>query len=580
MASGIDHTRLSDTVAHALAVVLAVVPLAACGEGDRGSGDARGETLTTGPPPAEGIPPSWAAGDAWDTYGGDPGQRRHSSLREIHRGNVADLRLAWSRPTGVRGVHESTPIVADGAMYVTTPLSEGVQRVLRLDPTDGSIAWVARLEVSREARPHPTATNRGVAVADGRVYVATLDARLVALDAASGEILWERRTADPAAGYGHKQAPLAAGGRVYLGVSGGPLGIRGFVKAFDGESGRELWTWHTIPSPEEGGWWGEWRETLPGTSIRLPRDIAAERTDSARYVESWRSGGGAPWMTPTLDRERGLLFVGVGNPAPELTPTTRPGDNRWTCSVCALRAEDGSLAWCYQYLPHDLWGMDAASPPFLLEVRAAGEDRPIAAVGHFSKLGLFYAWGRESGRLLTLSENYVPHENFLAAPTREGTRMAPGIYGGTDWAPAAYSPRTGLAYATAIHAPGRYVVRASGRVGFELGPVGERRGAVVAVEPASGRVAWEAATDRPLVGGLVSTGGGLVFSGTLSGRLVAWDAESGELLWSGEVGVPCASAPITYRAGGRQHVALTCGGHFLAGGGREGRVVAFALPGP
>lgn len=283
-------------------------------------------------------------------------------------------------------------------------------------------------------------------------------------------------------------------------------------------------------------------------------------------------------MTPTLDADRGLLFVGVGNPSPELTGRVRPGDNRWTSSVCALRAEDGSRAWCRQLVPHDVWGIDAASPPFLF---AYGDSIP--AVGHFSKLGALYAWDRRDGRLLTVSEAYVPRENFLARPTPEGVRMAPGLYGGTEWSPAAYSPRTGLAYTAALHAPGRYYVRTDGpregTVGFDLGPAGERWGVLAAVDPVSGEVAWSARTERPMVAGSLVTAGDVVFAGLLSGEMSAWDARTGERLWSGPTDFPCASAPAAYRAEGRPFVAVACGGHFFAGGGTGDQVVAYTPSG-
>ncbi len=497
------------------------------------------------------------------------------------------LRLAWTHRTGLPGTHESTPVVVDGGLFVTTPVRDGRQGVLRLDPATGRRVWAEWIQL-RSAQTHPVPAHRGVAVRDGVVYLATADARLVALDAGTGERRWEVRTAPGGAGYGHKQAPLVHGGRVYLGISGGPFGIRGWVKAFDADDGSLLWTWHSIPSPDEGGWWGEWSPAVPappdGRPIPLPRDLERERADSARYADAWRSGGGAVWMTPSLDPERGLLFVGVGNPAPELNGWARPGDNRWTVSVCALRAEDGTTAWCSQYLPHDLWGLDAASPPFLLTLpTGSGEDVP--AVAHFSKLGMLFVWHRETGELLVRSESYVPRENFLARPTAEGVRMAPGIYGGTEWSPGAFHPGTGLTYAANVHLPGRYFLRGvSGpgdrpsSVGFET-DFSAAAGNVAAVDPASGEVRWRHATGRPMVGGTLATAGGLVFTGTLDGELLALDARTGEPLWSGETGAGCASAPATYRAGGRQYVVLTCGGHFLGGGGSGDFVHAFALDG-
>ncbi len=587
-----DVPRLA---ALALAALALLAPLAAgCGPGGEGGSSAasvadsapgsdleRGETARGAGDGAVGgtLPSRLGHLDdpaTWPVYGGEPGQSRYSPLEEIDVANVGRLEPAWRHRTGAPGVFEATPVVAEGALYVTTPAVGGVQRVIRLDAATGEREWEARI-AAPQGRVHPTPANRGAAWLDGRVYVGTLDARLVALDAATGEVLWERRTADPEAGYQHKQAPLAWDGRVYLGVSASPFGIRGFVRAFDAATGEPLWTWHSIPSPEEGGWWGEWRERAPGTGLDLGRDIAAERADSARLAGAWRRGGGAVWMTPTLDVERGLLFVAVGNPAPELNGGARPGDNLWTVGVCAIRAGSGETAWCRQYLPHDVWGLDAASPPILFAMPASGGARP--AVGHFSKLGVFYAWDRETGEPLVVSGPYVPHENVLRPPASGGVRMAPGIYGGTEWSPGAFHPGTGWLYAANVHWPGVYTARPGGGASFDLAPASESWGNVVAVDPTTGRIAWEARTPRPMVGGVLATAGGLIFAGRLDGGLSAWDARTGEELWTGRTEAGCASAPMTFRAGGRQHVAVACGGHFL-GGGRGDLLIAFALPQP
>lgn len=537
--------------------------------------------------------------EGWPTYGGEPGQRRFSLLSEVDTATVSRLTPAWTYRTGVSGIFESTPVVVEGALYLTTPVRNDEQRVVRLDAATGRRVWESRISL-QGPQTYPAAANRGVGVEGERVFLATADGRLVALDAETGRVRWERRTAPRGSGYGHKQAPLVHRGRVYLGVSGSPFGIRGFVKAFRAEDGRELWTWHSIPSPPEGGWWGEWKNEVPapegGRPIPLGREIARERADSARYAGAWRRGGGAVWMTPSLDPERGLLYVGVGNPSPELNGWLRPGDNRWTVGVCAIGVEDGGTEWCSQYLPHDMWGLDAASPPFLFRLRTAsapeedrmrpGEERVVPAVGHFSKLGFLFVWDRRDGTLLTRSDSYVPRENFLARPSAAGTRMAPGIYGGTEWSPGAYSPETGLAYAANVHLPGSYVIRggkpgpgqAPPAVGFEA-DFSAAGGNLVAVDPATGDVVWKTDTPRPMVGGVLVTAGGVVFAGRLDGGLGAWHARTGRELWRGTTGSGCASAPVTFRAADRQMVVITCGGHFLGGEGRGDYVHAFALPG-
>lgn len=593
------------------ALCLAAGLAAVAGCGDREAPDA-GETdpaaaraeAATDPTAADPAPASTPPGvptvghpadpSTWPTYGGDPGQARYSPLDGIHAGNVGALEPAWIYRTGMEGIFESTPLVVDEALYVTTPAAAGEQRVVRLDARTGERVWEARLPVG-QARPHPAAVNRGAAWLDGRLFVGTADARLVALDAATGEQVWERRIGDPAAGHQLKHAPVAWDGLVVAGAEASPYGVRGFVRAYDADTGEPRWTWHAIPSPEEGGWWGEWTEEAPGTGIPLERDIAAERADSARYADAWRSGGAVVWMTPTLDVERELVFVGTSNPAPELTGFTRPGDNRWSVSVCALRFRTGEQVWCYQYIPHDLWGLDAASPPFLFEMepdraaggnadRAAGgsfDGTAVPAVGHFAKLGVFFAWHRETGELLTVSENYVPHSNPLARPTEAGVTVAPGLYGGTEWSPAAFHPGTGWVYAANLHWPSRYrVIRTpegARRITHDLVP-GERWGNVVALDPASGRVEWEARTPLPMVGGVLVTAGDLVFAGRLDGGLGAWHARTGEELWRGEADHGCASAPVTWELEGRQHVAVSCGGHFLGGSGRGDALHVFALP--
>lgn len=592
----------------AVALAPGGVLAAACGSPSSDGDTGRGQSTS---PPIGSTP----SGD-WPVYGGEPGQRRFSPLSQLDTVSVARLEPAWTHRTGVTGIFESTPVVAGGALYVTTPVSRGEQRVLRLDAATGRREWEARIAL-RRPQTYPAPVNRGAAVEGDRVYVGTADARLVALDAATGDVVWETRTAPEGSGFGHKQAPLVHDGRIFLGASGSPFGIRGFVKAFRARDGAHLWTWHSIPSPDEGGWWGAWRDAVPapagGEPIPLGRDIRREKRDSARYADAWRRGGGAVWMTPSLDEERGLLFVGVGNPAPELNGWLRPGDNRWTVAVCAVRARDGTTEWCSQYLPHDVWGLDAASPPFLFHMRSttadgvragepgavgrapggrgpggsgrpAGGD-PVPAVGHFSKLGFLFVWDRRDGTLLTRSEPYVPQENFLAPPTAAGTRMAPGIYGGTEWSPGSYSPETRLAYAANVHLPGSYVIRGGvpaaddppSSVGFDE-DFSDARGNVVAVDPATGRVAWSVQTPRPMVGGVLATAGGIVFAGLLDGGLAAWHADTGSELWRGETGTGCASAPVTYRAAGRQMVAVACGGHFLGGPERGDYLHAFALP--
>lgn len=551
-------------------------------------------TETTGPPVHKTVTDSLLrtghAGDpsAWPTYGGGLHHRRYSPLAQVDTTNVTALKPAWIYQTGVAETLETTPLVVGREMYLTVPATPESQAVVKLDAASGREIWRTEIALDEE-QALGIPVNRGVSLYGDLVYLATVDARLAALDAETGRVVWQTRTADPNQGYTHTQAPLAYDGKVLIGSSGGTtLGIRGFVKAYEVSSGEHLWTWHSIPSPAEGGWWGEWLEHLPNRpDLDLNRDIARERADSAQFADAWRRGGGPVWMTPALDPGRGLLYISVGNPWPVFDGSVRPGDNRWTDSVCAVRLATGTTVWCRQVVPHDVWNLDIASPPFLFTARRDG--RAVDAVGSFSKLGIFHAWERETGELLAMSDNYVPHENLFALPTPQGTRMAPGYWGGTNWSPVAYHPGTRKAYAANLHIPGEYVLEPTPRE--EIGPErwlsgrfeaaeGEARGNLTALEPGTGEIDWQWEAPRPMAVGLLATGGGLLFGGQLDGSFDAWNARTGEHLWSFTTGAGCASAPVTYRVDGTQYVVAGCGGHLLSEGPKGDVIVAFTLPSP
>ncbi len=525
----------------------------------------------------------WGDPENWPMYGGDYGQARYSPLTEINRDNVDQLRPAWTHRTGVQGTFQTTPVVVGSAMYITTPMADQVQSVIKLDARTGEAVWKAPIEQGTTiycCGPN----NRGVALYGDKVFVATLDARVVALHVETGAVEWEVTTGRPEAGYGHTLAPLAYDGKLFVGTSGGEFGIRGWVKALDAATGDLLWTWYSIPSPEEGGWWGEWIETAPGTDLSLNRDVAAEKRDSATYADAWKTGGGPVWMTPSLDPQLGLLYVAVGNVSPDYDGSVRPGDNRWNSSVCAIREANGETEWCYQYVPHDVWDYDATSPPFLFDLERDGEVIP--AVGHFAKLGFFYAWDRRTGELIRRSDNYVPHIDLFTVPDSDGVLIAPGIFGGTNWSPGAHNRETGYVYSTSMHWPMLFYVKSEP---FEEGswytsggtrrpPNAERWGVVVALDPASGDVVWEHRSTLPLIGGVLTTAGGLVFAGLSDGSFDAWDAASGEHLWQFDTETGCNAAPMTYELDGRQYVAVACGGNSRVGSPPGDALMVFSLP--
>jgi alcohol dehydrogenase (cytochrome c) len=506
----------------------------------------------------------------WPTYGGDWAQTRYSSLDQIQRENVSQLRPAWIAQTGVLGTFEATPIVLGLEMYVTTPAEQGLQKVLRLDSTTGETVWQVDLESEERSRlaatedghlPRDFGPHRGVAVYGDRVYVGTLNGSLLALRRDTGDRIFEVQTDSPRI----TGAPLAAQGRIIVGLS---WVDRGAVQAFDAKSGDLLWTWHTIPSPQDGGWWGDWIERLPGREeIDLGRDIAQEKANQVRLSETWRTGGGSAPMTPTFDHSLGLVYISIGGPDPHGFPPPaepHPGDMRWTNSICALHIETGSMAWCYQFLPHDTKGASGPTPGILINLNIEGRMRE--AVARFSGLGNLYVWDRKGGELLGVSDNYIPVENTT------GGKAGANLIGvaGTVWSPGAYSFETGLLYSTNRRMPEYFEPRETQRPGGEYGNI-------AAVNPITGEVVWTRQTEKPMAGGTLATAGGLVFAGRTTGWFDAYDATTGERLWSFRTGAGCNSAPVTYEVAGRQYVAVSCGGHGLLDPESGDAIVAFSL---
>jgi PQQ-dependent dehydrogenase (methanol/ethanol family) len=531
---------------------------------------------------------------SWPIYGGGYDQTRFSDLEQINRDNVASLEPAWVFHTGVYNPasgYQTTPVVFDGAMYVTTPRVGRDQWVIKLDARTGTERWRTPLPQG-PAVFCCGANNRGATLYKDKVYVATIDASLFALNQETGEILWRIATADNRPGYSQTCAPLAFDDKIIIGVAGGEYGIRGFLRAFDADTGALLWTWHTIPSPEDGGWVGSWQETAPGIGLSLNRDIAAEKAALEDHPDAWTRGGVPIWTTPSLDPERRLVYVTTGNPGPDYDGTVRPGDNLWGDSLCAIRVDDGSFAWGFQYVPHDIWDYDGGTPPLLFDVEWEGQLTPV--VGLFTKIGYFYLLNRETGALLKVSDPYVPQESFFAPLTEDGILIAPGSAGGTNWSPAAYSPQTGWVYSASMHWPMMMRTRPgveyregasyqSGNASFRGVEGVETWGMVNALNPVTGDVVWESRTKMPLFSGVIVTGGGLVFAGETDNRFSAWDVETGAHLWSYVTDAGCNAAPMTYALGGKQYIVVAAGGSRYLRRDRDNPVaadaiIAFALP--
>lgn len=571
-----------------VAPLLAAALVAACGRGDDNAGGAgkaaggggdRAAATPVGPPQFTAVSDQMLLNGRdsanWLMYGGSYDNQRYSRLAQITKDNVKDLQLAWTYQTGMSLSFETTPVVVNGVMYATTPNSQ----VIALNAVTGEELWRYEPKLGTTiicCGPN----NRGVAVHNDKVFVATLDDRLIALNNRDGTVAWETQIDDPAAGYSQTMAPLVADGKVIIGTSGAEYGIRGYMKAFNPADGKLLWTWYSIPAPGEApnGWWGEWKQTDPfGTSLN--RNIAKEKADSAKYADSWQRGGGSMWMTPAYDPATKTLYAGIGNPSPDLDGEIRPGDNLYTESLVAVDVTNGKLKWHFQMVPHDVWDLDAVSPPIIFE----RNGRKL--VGHAGKTGWYYVVDAANGRPVVRSENFVPHENMFAQPTKQGVRMLPGANGGSEWSPTAYSPQKGHVYVLGLHQPMNYSTTSvpfkKGQLwlgsAFRAIPGEEQWGTFTAINVDDGKIAWQSRVPNPMIGGALATAGGLVFVGQANGAFDAFDADDGKVLWRHRAGAGVNAAPMTYMVNGVQYVAVAAGGNFQISSKTGDDLLVFAL---
>jgi alcohol dehydrogenase (cytochrome c) len=517
----------------------------------------------------------------WPTYGGSDWSQRWSMLTQINTENVNRLvpRMMFQTGTSKLGSFENTPIVVDGTMYVTTPNSEAIiaydlkskKQLWRHEPKVGTVIACCG------------PVNRGVALGGDKVFVGTLDARLLALDARTGKVQWDIEVADPASGYSITMAPLVVGEHVIAGVSGGEYGIRGHLTAYSMATGKQVWRWYSIPAPGEdpvakNGWWGTW--ATKAEDADLHRDIAKEKADSAKYADAWKIGGGGVWTTPAYDKETNTLFATVGNPSPDLDGSVRPGDNLFTDAMVAIDARTGKTKWYYQTVPHDVWDLDATSPSVLTKL----DGKKV--VVHAGKTGWLYIVDAATGKLVRKSENFVPHENIFALPTAKGTRMLPGANGGSEWSPISVSPRLNYAFVAGLHQPMNYITKSAplekGKLwlgsAFVAIPGEEQWGLFSAIDLKTGKIAWQNKVPQPMMGGSVSTAGGLTFTGEGNGNFNAYDSKTGKLLWQFNAGAGCNAAPISFEHEGEQFIAVACGGNFQLSYSLGDAVLIFGLP--
>jgi len=510
------------------------------------------------------------------SYGMGPRGQRFSPLETINTETVKDLVPAWSFSFGgekQRG-QEAQPVIHNGKMFVTASYS----RLFAIDVKTGEELWQYDHRLPDGILPCCDVVNRGAALYDDLVIFGTLDARLVALNQDTGKVVWRAKIDDFKAGYSYTAAPLIVNGMVITGVSGGEFGVIGRVEARDAKTGDMRWIRPVLEGhmgyiwengeQKENGITGETNATWPG--------------------DMWKTGGGATWLGGTYDPDTNLMFFGTGNPAP-WNSHLRPGDNLYSASTVAINPDSGKIVWHYQNTPNDGWDYDGVNEfiPFDMEK----DGQPVKAGAKADRNGFFYVIDRTNGDLI----NATPFVSQITwaekidletgRPVETGNRpgdpsesadgkkgevvfAAPGFLGGKNWMPMAYSQQTGLFYVPSNewgmdiwNEPITYKKGAAYLgAGFTIKPLHEDYiGALRAVDPASGEIVWEYKNQAPLWGGVLTTAGGLVFTGTPEGFLKAFDAKTGEELWQFQTGSGIVGNPVTWEMDGAQYIAVTSG---------------------
>ncbi len=485
----------------------------------------------------------------WLMYSGTLDSQRFSRLDQVNAGNVDDLELKWAYQIPQIDRAETVPLVVDGIMFVT----EAPSNVVALDAATGRQYWRYNHELPDDLRICCGRNNRGVAILGETLYMSTLDAQLAAIDARTGNLRWATQVAPYQSGYSKTAAPLIVKDRVVTGIAGGEYGIRGFVDAYNPETGALDWRTDTIPGPDNPD-----VQTWAG--------------------ESWRTGGSASWITGAYDPDLDLVYWGTGNPGPDWNGDVRLGDNLYSDSVLALDGTSGNMDWYFQFTPHDVHDWDAIQVPILADIEYEGRTRKVMMWAN--RNAFYYTLDRETGEFLVgkpyalqtwaegLDETGRPIRLPDTFPTEEGVVVSPGIGGGTNWWSPAYSPQTGLFYVNAFDGEQRYYKRNEDYVegesfmgggGENLRPNETYHSAIRAIDPATGDRRWEFPTKPRSSAGITTTAGNLVFSGTVEGYFFALNAETGEELWHVSVGGRVHSAPMTYAVDGKQYVTIAAG---------------------
>jgi len=501
---------------------------------------------------------SWRESKNWLSYWGNYQGTHYSNLSSVTPANVSALRSQWAFQYNGSGI-ESTPLVVDGLMFVTGPLNN----VTALDARTGRAIWNYHRQLPEgKWRRCTVMTNRGLAILGDRLYMATLDAHLLALDAKTGNVIWDVAVDDHAKGYSITAAPLAIEGKIIVGVTLAECALMGFVDAFDARTGEKIWRFWSIPQAGDPA-----RATWSG--------------DSANF------GGSPTWMTGTYDADNGTLFWTTGNPLPTYDGTVRTGDNLYTCSVLAIDAKNGKLKWYFQFTPHDTHDWDANQAPILIDRKFQGEWRKVLIQAN--RNGFFYVLDRLTGKFLLgksfanqtwasgLDSTGRPIVKPNTDPTPEGNYVCPDASGNTNWAAPSFDAKTGLLYVAVRETCGTYrrqtkMPREGERYTGgdpELDPEIGSPGFVRAIDVVTGEIRWNFKLKTgSWAAGVLGTAGGVIFAASDDGYLIALEGRTGKELWHYQTGARIQSSPISYSIDGRQQIAVST----------SSSLVTFALP--
>ncbi len=496
----------------------------------------------------DGLP---ADGSRWLTFGGNYANHRHSPLTQIAPDNVGRLVPRWTFQTGTLGNFETTPLLRDNVLYVTGPQNVS----WAIDARTGRQIWRYR----RELPPNLTAccglVNRGFAMLGDKLYLSTLDAHLIALDRNTGTVVWDATLGDYKIGYSATIAPLIVKDKVIVGVAGGEYGIRGYIEAYNAQTGARLWRFYTIPGPGEPG-----NDTWAG--------------------DSWKTGGASVWVTGAYDPEQNLLMYGIGNPGPDYHSESRKGDNLYSSALVALDADTGALRWHYQFTPHDVHDWDATEVPILADLTIGGQPRKVVMFAN--RNGFYYTLDRTTGKPIVARPFVVttwakevdadgrPVQLPGNMPSEKGSVTCPDLTGGTNFWQPSFDPATRTFFVNARevcmtfyswkpdYTPGeRFTGGAGQRINSSESPA---YGALRALDPTTGDRKWEFKYLTPSTSGLLTTASGLIFTGDSDGNVLALDSRSGKLLWRYQMGAPLhGTSATTYMIDGRQHVLVPSG---------------------